>query len=302
MPSQIALFRLSVLGALTSRIDIQHGELKQLIKEQSKKHFDIPNSYKTQVSARTIERWYQQWRKYGLEGLEPKPRSDKGNCKLSPESKELIIKLKQEDMRRSLSTLLTLLSQRGYKNLPRSSIHRFLQQHHLSQRVVSDAPSIERRQFVAQRSNEIWYGDVMHGPKIMTENGLKKVYLVTILDDASRLVAHTEFCLNEQALSIEKILKEAVMRRGLPNRFIVDNGPAYKSHTLHEVCARLDIKLIYCRPYEPQAKGKLERWHRTVREQFINHIINFTNIFFCQYVYRSENCFITKHCKRFNFL
>lgn len=272
MPSQIALFRLSVLGALTSRIDIQHGELKKLIKEQSKKQFDIPNSNKVQISSRTIERWYQQWRKYGLEGLEPKTRSDKGNCKLSPESKALVIKLKKEDMRRSLTTLLDLLSQQGYKNLPRSSVHRFLQQHNLSGRVVSDAPSIERRQFLAKHSNEIWYGDVMHGPKVMTEKGVKKVYLVTILDDASRLVAHAEFCLNEKAISIEKVLKEAVMRRGLPNRFIVDNGPAYKSHTLQEVCARLDIRLIYCRPYEPQAKGKLERWHRTVREQFINEL------------------------------
>jgi transposase InsO family protein len=251
MPSQIALFRLSVLGALTSRIDIQHGELKKLIKEQSKKQFDIPNSNKVQISSRTIERWYQQWRKYGLEGLEPKTRSDKGNCKLSAESKALVIKLKKEDMRRSLTTLLDLLSQQGYKNLPRSSVHRFLQQHNLSGRVVSDAPSIERRQFLAQHSNEIWYGDVMHGPKVMSEKGLKKVYLVTILDDASRLVAHAEFCLNEKAISIEKVLKEAVMRRGLPNRFIVDNGPAYKSHTLQEVCARLDIRLIYCRPYEP---------------------------------------------------
>ena len=175
-------------------------------------------------------------------------------------------------MRRSLTTLLDLLSEQGYKNLPRSSVHRFLQQHNLSGRVVSDAPSIERRQFLAQHSNEIWYGDVMHGPKVMTEKGLKKVYLVTILDDASRLVTHAEFCLNEKAISIEKVLKEAVMRRGLPNRFIVDHGPAYKSHTLQEVCARLDIRLIYCRPYEPQAKGKLERWHRTVREQFINEL------------------------------
>jgi hypothetical protein len=125
---------------------------------------------------------------------------------------------------------------------------------------------------LAQNANEIWYGDVMHGPKIMTPDGLKKSYLVSVLDDASRLVAHAEFCLNEQAVSIERVLKEAVMRRGLPSRFVVDNGPAYKSESLQGICARLDIRLIYCRPYEPEAKGKLERWHRTVREQFLNEL------------------------------
>ncbi len=272
MASKVALFRLSVLGALTSRIDIQHGELKKLIKAQAKQQYDIPNSKKVQISARTVERWYHQWRKNGLDGLEPKKRKDRGDCKLPKEAKLLILRFKEEDMRRSLTTLLDLASKRGFKNLPRSSVHRYLQSKYMSHRVVSDAPTIERRQFLAQHANEIWYGDVMHGPKIMTKNGLKKVYLVTMLDDASRLVAHAEFCLNEQAISIEKILKEAVMRRGLPNRLIVDNGSAYKSSSLQGICARLEIRLIYCRPYEPEAKGKLERWHRTVREQFINEL------------------------------
>ena len=277
MKNKVALFRLSVLGSLTSRIDVQHGELKKLIQAQAQQQFDIPNSKKTKISARTIGRWYRLWKKHGVDGLEPKVRKDRGNCKLSEEAKSLILKFKEEDMRRSLTTLLDLISRQGFKNLPRSSVHRFLQTQHMSKRVISDAPTIERRQFLAQYSNEIWYGDVMHGPKIMTENGLKKVYLITIIDDASRLVAHSEFALNEQAVSIEKVLKEAVMRRGLPNRLIVDNGSAYKSSSLHEICARLEIHLIHCRPYEPEAKGKLERWHRTVRDQFINEL-NFSCI------------------------
>ena len=46
MKNKVALFRLSVLGSLTSRIDVQHGELKKLIKAQAEQHFDIPNSEK----------------------------------------------------------------------------------------------------------------------------------------------------------------------------------------------------------------------------------------------------------------
>ena len=90
MASKVALFRLSVLGALTSRIDIQHGELKKLIKAQAKQQYDIPNSKKVQISARTVERWYHQWRKNGLDGLEPKKRKDRGDCKLPKEAKLLI--------------------------------------------------------------------------------------------------------------------------------------------------------------------------------------------------------------------
>lgn len=58
---------------------------------------------------------------------------------------------------------------------------------------------------------------------------------------------------------------------------IVDNGAAYRSATLQGICARLGIHLIYCRPYAPEGKGKLERWHRTFRDQFLSEV-NMTNI------------------------
>ena len=95
MKNKIAIFRLSVLGSLTSRIDVQHGELKKLIQAQSKQQFDIPNSKKTKISASTIGRWYRLWRKHGVDGLEPKVRKDRGNCKLSEEAKLLILKFKR---------------------------------------------------------------------------------------------------------------------------------------------------------------------------------------------------------------
>lgn len=46
----------------------------------------------------------------------------------------------------------------------------------------------------------------------------------------------------------------------------------YRASTLQGVCARLGIHLIFCRPYAPEGKGKLERWHRTVRDQFLSEL------------------------------
>ena len=68
------------------------------------------------------------------------------------------------------------------------------------------------------------------------------------------------------------MLKQAILKRGLPKKLLIDNGPAYRSKTLQDICARLEIRLIYCSPYEPQAKGKLEKWHRTVRDQFLSEL------------------------------
>jgi len=55
----------------------------------------------------------------------------------------------------------------------------------------------------------------------------------------------------------------------VPIKLVVDNGAAYRASTLQSLCARLGIHLIFCRPYAPEGKGKLERWHRTVRDQFL---------------------------------
>jgi hypothetical protein len=101
---------------------------------------------------------------------------------------------------------------------------------------------------------------------------LAKAYLVTLFDDASRLVAHSAFCPGETALDIEGVLKQALLKRGRPIKLVVDNGAAYRAQTLQGICARLDIHLIHCRPYAPEGKGKLERWHRTCRDQFLSEL------------------------------
>ena len=67
-------------------------------------------------------------------------------------------------------------------------------------------------------------------------------------------------------------LAQAVQNRGLPNRLYVDNGAAYRSRHLALVCARLGIALIHAKPFQPAAKGKIERWFRTLREGWLNHL------------------------------
>ncbi|MBN6743254.1 transposase family protein, partial [Acidithiobacillus sp. MC6.1] len=89
---------------------------------------------------------------------------------------------------------------------------------------------------------------------------------------ASRLITHSAFCLGETALDIEGVLKQALLKRGVPYKLVVDNGAAYRSGSLQGICARLGISLLYCRPYTPTSKGKIERWHRTFRDQFLTEL------------------------------
>jgi hypothetical protein len=134
----------------------------------------------------------------------------------------------------------------------------------------------EHRSFQAEYAGAIWYGDAMgrydNGPKVAVSGRQRQVYLVSLMDDASRLIPHSAFCPGETALDVEGVLKQAVLKRGLPKKLVIDNGPAYRSGNLQGICARLGIHLVYCRPYAPEGKGKLERWHRTLRAQFLSEV------------------------------
>jgi len=270
-----ALFRLMVLGPLASRTKIQHGEIKTIVKELASKPYNIPDSKRTYISKESILRWYHAWKRGGIEALQPLTRDDKGKTNIPLNVQEAIIQLKQDNPGRSIPTVINMIERQGFVSkgkLSRSSVHRFLQNHCLSKRLPSSVNTIERRSFVADHAGDLWQGDVLHGPQVPTEQGMQKTYLVSLMDDATRLIVHSAFCLSETALDIEGVLKQAILKRGLPNKLLIDNGPAYRAHSLQTICAFLDIRLIYCKPYEPEAKGKLERFHRTFREQFLGEL------------------------------
>jgi transposase InsO family protein len=271
----MALFRLMVLGPLASRAELKRGEVKTTIRSLAAIRYTIPDSRRTHLSEETIARWYSQWKRGGIEALNPKPRVDKGTTQLSQTLQSRIIALKKDKPSRSINTIISMIEREGLvakDTLARATVHRFLQHQQLSKRIIPNQETIERRSFVAAHAGDIWQGDVLHGPRIQTPSGMRKTYLVSLIDDSSRLITHSAFCFGETALDIEGVLKSAVLKRGVPYKLIIDNGPAYRSESLQTICAHLEIRLVYCRAGEPEGKGKLERFHRTFREQFLEEI------------------------------
>jgi len=251
----VALFRLSVLGRLASRDHFERGEIQSILFELASKSYDIPDSVHTRISAKTIEAWFYAWKKGGIEALVPKTRCDRGVSKLPEAIQAFILNAKRENPKRSINTLIRLLQLKGLASstsLSRSSVYRLLVNHGLSRPVAGPSEPIEFRSFEADHPGDIVYGDVMHGPKVLVEAKVQKSYLVTVFDDCSRLVWHSAFCPGETALDIEYVLKQALLKRGLPKRFVIDNGAAYRAQSLQGICARCAIQLIYCRPYAPE--------------------------------------------------
>ncbi len=180
-----ALFRLSVIGQLVSRESLQRGQLQQIIRELAQQSYVIPGSCRTQLGEKTIQAWYYNWQKGGIEALVPQIRADRGLSKLTPEVQEAILNSKRENPRRSIRQIQQLLETAGVvadNVLSRSSIHRLLQIHGLSRMPGSASILEEKRSFAAEFAGSVWYGDVLHGPAVPTPKGMRRAYLVSLTD------------------------------------------------------------------------------------------------------------------------
>ena len=272
----MALFRLSVLGPLAACPPLHRGELKQHLQTLATREYVDPTTGRpVRLAEKTIERWYYAYKRGDIDALAPRSRSDQGASKIDPALQQALLQAKQDNPQRSLNALIRLLEKEGRVargTLSRSSVHRLLRRHGLSRMAGSPSQPRERRRFEAHHAGDLWQGDVMHGPKIPVKGRLRKVYLVSLMDDASRLITHSAFCTDEGALAIQGVLKQALLKRGLPSRLMLDQGAAYRSAQLQAICARLKIQIVYCTPYQPEGKGKIERWHRRVREHLLGEL------------------------------
>jgi transposase InsO family protein len=168
-------------------------------------------------------------------------------------------------------TLIRTARQRGVvepeQYLAESTVWRLLKREGLMQ--PSEQAAVDRRRFEAELPNDLWQSDVMHGPSVTLDGKNRKAYLIAFIDDMSRLVCHAQFYLSENLNSYLDALRQALLTRGLPRKLYVDNGPAFRSFHLHQITASLGIALIHAKPYQPQGKGKVERFFRTVRADFL---------------------------------
>ena len=273
----VALFRYGVIADLV-RLEPGAEGLYQQIAEKAEADYVIPGTTRTRVAAETIRHWLKRYRAGGFDALMPKPRADRGRPRKIPDDvAELLIATKEQHPKLPVRAVIDHARASGELpeelELAPSTVHRLLAREGLM-RKRTDAPSgNDRRRFAFARAGELWMSDVMHGPAVIVEGKRKrKSYLIAFLDDATRVVPYATFALAESTAAFLPVFKQALMRRGLPERLYVDNGANFRSHHLALVCAKLGIALIHARPYQPQGKGKLERWFRTVRSQLIAHL------------------------------
>ena len=266
----VALWRLGVLGPLTSA-RLEHGDRRRYLAEAAARTHERPDGTRVQLSARTIEAWYDAYRRGGFPALFPRDREDRGRSRaISAEIAEHLLRVKRERPRRSIRRIIRMLERAGLVRageLHRSTVHRLLAAHGVSARPLR-GPATERRSFLPAHAGDLWVGDALHGPLVIAPDGaVRKAYLLTQIDGATRYVPHSYFAVSESAVDQEYGLKQAVAKHGPPRVYYVDLGSAYIAESLVLICAELGIRLLHTGVQDCEAKGVIERWHRTWREE-----------------------------------
>jgi transposase InsO family protein len=257
------------------RLEAGANGLYERIAQRAARDYTIPGTTRTRVAAETIRHWIKLYRAGGFDALLPKARADRGRPRKIPDDvAELLIAIKQQQPKLPVRGVIAQAQASGVLSdevvLAPSTVNRLLAKEGLMRTHGNGATAIDRRRFTFERPGECWMADVMHGPAVAVHGkGRRKAYLIAFLDDATRVIPYAAFALSENTAAFLPVFKQALLRRGLPERLYVDNGAAFRSHHLALVCAKLGVALIHARPYQPQGKGKLERWFRTVRAQFI---------------------------------
>jgi transposase InsO family protein len=268
---QVAVFRFSVISDFIHTPSMSREDNRGLLMDKCSRKWQIPFSEKTRISKSTIRRWIRLYKNSNgdLKSLYPHDRSDQGGCRAMDE--ETCLLLLETKKKMPFITVPRLIDQikRSYPeiHLNNSTVYRFLHQHNLMN--PGEKNPADRRKFEAELPNDLWQSDVMHGPLVQVNEKRQKAYLIAIIDDHSRLIVYARFYLSEGLSSYLNALENALARRGIPRKLYVDNGSAFRSKQLEYVCASLSIALIHCKPYQPQGKGKIERWFKTVRSRFL---------------------------------
>ncbi len=166
--------------------------------------------------------------------------------------------------RRSINEIIRILKWEGRVQpgtLKRSTLQDQLSYHGYSSRQMRTYASsaTSARRFQKPWRNYLWQSDIKYGIYI---NG-QPTYMVCFLDDCTRNVMHSEFYPALDQKIVQDCFRKALLKFGAPDSVFFDNGVQFRTHWMKRACGKLGIRLLYAKPYNPEAKGKQERYNQT---------------------------------------
>lgn len=260
----IALYRYSLVRPLADA-GLSAAQRGKLVRQLAAQVHIGPTGEPVTVSRASLNRWIYRYRTGGFDALVPgsrhlRPRTD-------AQVLELAARLKREHPARTAAHIACIIAAEKGSAPSARTLQRHFARLELNTRPDGNPPAVFGR-FQANEPDELWVSDGLHGPIVQG----RRAVLFAVLDDHSRYVPGHRWGHGEDTLGMQATLHDAVKTHGCPRKLYCDNGSAYSSHQLAWSAAALGITLVHSRPGKPQGRGKIERFNRTVRDQFLVEI------------------------------
>lgn len=270
---QLALFKFSVIAPLVNQT-YGEGSKSAYFRKMAAERYPLPDGRVMEYAPSTIKHWYQDYINGGLDALRKKPRRDIGQSRvLSPAQKTCIDQIRFEFPLISATMVYRRMIETGQllrQEVSLSTVQRYIRGCTQTRRQTgADNTNVQRLAFEMEFANDCWQADTCYLPAITVNGSKQKIYLISIIDDASRLPMHAEIFFADNAVNFQHCLRKAITKYGVPKRLYVDNGSPYKNEQLRLICAGLGLILIHSRVRQPQGKGKQERLFRTIQEGWV---------------------------------
>jgi transposase InsO family protein len=234
------------------------------------------------VARQTVHVWLGLYANHGLVGLADRS-SRPLSCphQMSPQLEARIVGMRTEHPGWGPRTILYWLGVEGFDPLPgRTSVERCLIRHRLVEPKKRRRSRADYRRWERSRSMELWQMDIVGGVRIADpQTGeLSEAKIVTGIDDHSRFVVCARVVARATARPVCDALEWALARYGCPDQILSDNGKVFTNRfgtgsgrvLFDRICHNNSITHLLTKPHSPTTTGKVERFHKTLRAEFLN--------------------------------
>ena len=267
--AQIAQFRFALIAPVVQGL-YPDASATAYYKRVTKNPLTLPDGSTVTYSYKTLEKWKSQYTTGGLDALTPNARSDKGISRaLNAEAIEEIYRLKKDFPRMNATQIHDCLIRNCFipATVSVDSVQRFIRHNDLKS--ARDPNLRDRKAYEEDEFGKIWQADTCYLPYITEDGKSRRVYVIMIIDDHSRLLVGGELFYNDNAYNFQKVLKGAIATYGIPDKLYVDNGCSYSNEQLSLICVSLGILLLHTKIRDGASKGKVERHFRTLKERWL---------------------------------
>ncbi|WP_033729322.1 IS481 family transposase [Mycobacterium avium] len=237
------------------------------------------------VARQTLHRWLARYEAAGLEGL-----VDRSHRPVScPHQMPGQVEAEMLELRRSRPywgprRLVFELAKRGVHPVPsESAVYRALVRAGLIDPSVRDRRSRKWKRWERGAPMELWQMDIVGGFPLADGTSAKAL---TGVDDHSRMCVCAKLMARERTRAVCDGLRAALAAYGVPEQILTDNGKVFTGRFCHPpvevlfdaICREHGIEHLLTQPRSPTTTGKIERFHRSLRAEFLSSAAPFTNL------------------------